>query len=134
MQWDTADNLYHRPNSVEVAQFVGEGAFLNGWISPEGMVSTEIGSFNGNQDQVSPNNQNGNVTIFVRPENFVIDPRSPYKAKLIKSHFRGPGRFFTFQLGTGDQFTVLGKCPKPLTLNQEYGISICNRQVSLFDR
>lgn len=132
LQWDTADTLYYQPCSVEVAQFVGEGSFLSGWISPSGVVSTEIGSFNGNQ--VSLNAQKKNITIFVRPENFIIDHQSSYKAKLVKSFFRGPGRFFTFELATGDQFTVLGKCPKPLTINKEYGISICNRQVSLFDK
>ncbi|MCG8636234.1 MAG: ABC transporter ATP-binding protein [Desulfobacterales bacterium] len=130
LQWDRADRLYYHPASREVAAFVGEGAFISGRVSRSGMIDTEIGSFD------RPGNINSNtsaVTLFLRPEDVMIDPNSPVKARLVKSHFRGPGRLHTFELASGALFSCLDQCPTPLKTGLEYGISICNRKVSLFD-
>jgi iron(III) transport system ATP-binding protein len=129
LQWDRADRLYYQPVSREVAAFVGEGAFLNGIVSGS-RVDTEIGRFDlpGGHQSKTPA-----VTLFLRPEDVMVDADSPAKARLVKSHFRGPGRLHTFELPSGGQFSCLDQCPKPLKTGLEYGISICNRKVTLFD-
>lgn len=130
LQWDTADNLYYKPSSYEVASFVGEGSFIKGNVNTSGLVKSEIGQFpiehlNG-FDIKTP------VKIFVRPEDVRIDHSSTFKARLIKSHFRGPGRFHTFELPSGDQFVCLDKCPRPLDLSKEFGISICSSKSNIY--
>ncbi len=131
LQWDTAQALYSHPLSPDVAGFVGEGSFLPGRRSASGTVETLIGSFaDHTQVEHRPNKE---VTLFVRPEDVFLDHNSPFKARLIKSHFRGPGRLHTFELASKDVFTCLAACPTPLDLDREYGISICNRHVSIFD-
>jgi len=130
LQWDTAQTLYSHPVSADVAGFVGEGSFIRGHRSASGSVETLIGSF---ADQGKNENYSAGITLFVRPEDVFLDHKSPFKARLIKSHFRGPGRLHTFELDSKDQFTCLTTCPIPLDLDQEYGISICNRHVSMFD-
>lgn len=130
LQWDTADNLYYNPSTYDVASFVGEGSFLKGSINTSGLIKSEIGQFP--IDHLNGFDINTPVKIFVRPEDVSIDHNSDFKAKLIKSHFRGPGRFHTFELPSGHQFVCLDKCPKRLDLNSEYGISICSNKSSIF--
>lgn len=130
LQWDTADNLYYQPVSHEVASFVGEGSFVIGNYNSSGKIESELGQIKGKD--LYGNNVQGPVKIFVRPENVFIDHDSPHKGKLIKSHFRGPGRFHTFELPSGDLLTCLDKCPKRLELKKEYGISICDEKAAFF--
>jgi iron(III) transport system ATP-binding protein len=130
LQWDTADNLYYKPSSYEVASFVGEGSFIKGNLNTSGLVKSEIGQFP--IQHLTGFDINTPVKIFVRPEAVRIDPDSDFKARLIKSHFRGPGRLHTFELPSGDQFVCLDNCPKRLNQNKEYGISICNNRSRVF--
>ena len=131
LQWDTADNLYYKPASYDVARFVGEGSFVNASRISSGIVDSEVGSFTDNR----PGDLKGieSVKLFIRPEDVFINHESSHKAKLIKSHFRGPGRFHTFELPSGDQLTCLDKCPKRLELNKDYGISVCDANVTLLN-
>lgn len=130
LQWDMADNLYYKPSSYEVASFVGEGSFIKGSVNPSGLVKSEIGKFP--IEHLNGFDINTLVKIFVRPEDVRIDHNSEFKARLIKSHFRGPGRFHTFELPSGEQFVCLDKCPKRLNLSREYGISICSSKSNIF--
>ncbi len=130
LQWDTADNLYYKPTSYDVASFVGEGAFIQGNIDASGVIKSKIGQFS--LKHVNGFDINIPVRIFLRPEDISIDSYSEYKARLISSHFRGPGRYHTFELPSGDRFVCLDKCPKRRELNKEYGISICNTKTRLF--
>jgi len=131
IQWDSGDNLYYHPATREVAGFVGEGSFILGDISPSGEIVTPMGSF----ESKSPglNTHPDPVTLFIRPEDIFVDHKSDTKALLVKSHFRGPGRLHTFELPSGEQFICTDTCPSPLELDKWYGISICNRRVSLFN-
>ena len=105
LQWDTADNLYCKPASYDVARFVGEGSFLNTRLNASGKVDSEVGIFNDNR--LKPLKDRASVKLFIRPEDVYINPESSYKAKLIKSHFRGPGRFHTFELPSGSHTSLL---------------------------
>ncbi len=131
LQWDTADNLYYNPASYDVARFVGEGSFINGSLNASGIVDSEMGSFTDNR--LNDLNVIEPVRLFIRPEDVYINHESSYKAKLIKSHFRGPGRFHTFELPSGDPITCLDKCPKRLELNKDYGIAVCDAKVTFFN-
>lgn len=131
LQWDTADNLYYKPASYDVARFVGEGSFINGNLNASGIVDSEMGSFT--DKRLDDLNDLKSVKLFIRPEDVYINHESSYKAKLVKSHFRGPGRFHTFELPSGDPITCLDKCPKQLELNKDYGISVCDEKVTFFN-
>jgi iron(III) transport system ATP-binding protein len=129
LQWDTADNLYYKPASYDVASFVGEGSFVNASHISSGIVNSEVGRFTDNRSEKLKGLSS--VKIFIRPENVFINHESSYKAKLVKSHFRGPGRFHTFELPSGDQLTCLDKCPERLELNKDYGITVCDNNVAV---
>ena len=48
-QWDTAYNLYHRPRTRFVADFVGQGVFLRGVAEDDGRMRTELGELDGDR-------------------------------------------------------------------------------------
>ena len=48
LQWDTAFNLYHRPAGPQVADFIGEGVFLEGTVLNATEVETELGVLRSN--------------------------------------------------------------------------------------
>lgn len=138
LQWDSADRLYYHPNCREVAAFVGEGAFIKGKVSRSGRVETEIGSFDLPENH---NHGSSDLLMFIRPEDVYVHRSGSdgasgghfVKARLISSHFRGPGRLHTFEMPSGERLSCLDPCPAPLRPGLDYGISICNPKVSLFD-
>jgi iron(III) transport system ATP-binding protein len=85
-QWDTAYNLYHRPQSQYVADFVGEGVLLQGEVTAEDEVQTKLGTLKGRFSYPCRNGCPANVLI--RPEDIIHDDDSPLKAKIFKASGR----------------------------------------------
>jgi energy-coupling factor transporter ATP-binding protein EcfA2 len=54
LQWDTAYNLYHRPRCRYVADFIGEGVFLEDTVAGADEVMTELGSLRGRMTVTLP--------------------------------------------------------------------------------
>lgn len=130
LQWDTADSLYYSPACASVAEFVGEGAFVDGIVTENKHIDSALGYFNA--DTFSGITPGKPVRLFVRPEDVRLDPDAPVKGNLIKSHFRGPGRLHTFRLKTGETVSCIDPCPTPLELNAEYGLHICTSRMRIF--
>lgn len=130
LQWDTANNLYYHPETIDVARLVGEGSFVRGRTICQGEIESDIGCFYLPEKEEKP--VHGDVQIFVRPENIRIDRASGYRARLIQSHFRGPGRFHTFEFGSGDRVTCQDPCPDPLEINRTYGLSVRDNHIRIF--
>ena len=92
MQWDTAYNLYHRPASRFVANFVGQGVFLSGKVLDSHHVEIELGvlevdiSHQHTSDKVS--GKGYNVDVLVRPDDIVHDDESSLKAQVLHKAFR----------------------------------------------
>ena len=85
MQWDTGHNLYHRPNSNWVADFVGDGVLLPGKVLDDRKVETGLGILEG---QFKYPCQNGcPADVLIRPEDIIHDDASRFKAKILKQHF-----------------------------------------------
>ena len=138
LQWDAPDNLYYRPCNYDVARFVGEGSVFRGRLTADGIIESDIGRVSSGppstflSGSALNSKTEGPVTLFIRPEDVWVDNRSEFKAKLVKSHFRGPGRFHTFELPSKDLITCLDKCPNHLELNREYGITVCKPKIRVF--
>ena len=80
-QWDTAYNLYHRPATRTVADFIGEGVLLPGRVVGNGAVETGMGVLEGNFTHPCKNGCPANVLI--RPEDIVHTHTSSLKAKIL---------------------------------------------------
>jgi iron(III) transport system ATP-binding protein len=118
VQWDTGHNLYHRPASNWVADFVGDGVLLPGMVLDDRRVETGLGILEG---QFKYPCQNGcPADVLIRPEDIIHDDASSFKAKILKKHFRGANILYTLQLPSKDVVLAL----VPSTCQHDVGHSI----------
>lgn len=118
VQWGTGHNLYHRPASNWVADFVGDGVLLPGMVLDDRRVETGLGILEG---QFKYPCQNGcPADVLIRPEDIIHDDASSFKAKILKKHFRGANIIYTLQLPSKDVVLAL----VPSTCQHDVGHSI----------
>ena len=119
-QWDTAYNLYHRPHSQYVADFVGEGVLVRGVVRSDTEVQTALGALRGRFSHPCRNDCPADVLI--RPEDIIHDDESPLKAKILRKDFRGANILYTLRLQ--EQETLLALVPSHHNHNvgQQIGI------------
>jgi iron(III) transport system ATP-binding protein len=102
-QWDTPYNIYHRPATRFVADFVGQGVFLPGRIDDHGRVEIELGLLRGELRRDTAGHGDGSVTVEVllRPDDIVHDDASTTKAAVLAKAFRGADILYTLRLPSG---------------------------------
>jgi len=114
-QWDEAYRLYHHPASRSVADFVGMGVFLRGWLVEDARgasVEVELGSLPiphpedraGARGNAGPG---GELTVLLRPDDVVHDDASPIQANVLRKAFRGAQFLYTLQLPSGQRLLAL---------------------------
>lgn len=112
-QWDSAYNIYHCPNSLFVAGFVGQGSLVEGELLDCGTVKTELGVFEQNENnfcEPETGCQAGKrVKVLLRPDDIIHDDDSPLQAVVMKKSFRGAD--FMYSLGLPNGETVLCLVP-----------------------
>ncbi len=105
LQWDTAFNLYHEPSHRFVADFVGQGVLMKGYLVSPSSVATEIGLINGNRAYTWP--KGTEVDVLLRPDDVVPDSNAKLKAKVIHKAFKGAEIMYTLKLPTGSKVLSL---------------------------
>jgi iron(III) transport system ATP-binding protein len=104
-QWDSAYNIYHRPSNRFVADFVGQGVFLQGRVSGSGKVEIELGVLDGEvlvTSLASGERTSGlELEVLLRPDDVVHDDSSPTKAQVLHKAFRGAEILYTLSLASG---------------------------------
>ncbi len=105
LQWDSAHNLYHQPVSPRIAEFVGEGALINGVVKNAGQLETGLGLLEGIIKR--PLEVGSPVQLLVRPEDVVHDDASPVKAVVVRRSFRGASILYALRLANGDLVQAL---------------------------
>jgi iron(III) transport system ATP-binding protein len=114
-QWDDAYRLYHHPRSRSVADFVGMGVFLRGWIVDDGgppRVEVELGALPivQREDRVRAEasaGPGGELLVLLRPDDVVHDDASPIQATVLRKAFRGAQFLYTLQLPSGQRLLAL---------------------------
>lgn len=105
MQWGTAFDLYHQPNSAYVANFVGEGVFLPGTVMDARSVQTELGVLQGEHLHGRPEGES--VSVLIRPDDVIHDDDSPFTARVVEKAFRGAEFLYTLALDSGARILSL---------------------------
>jgi len=114
-QWDEAYRLYHHPASRSVADFVGMGVFLRGWLVENAggpTVEVELGSLPIEHDDDRANARSnagpgGELQVLLRPDDVVHDDASPIQAAVLRKAFRGAQFLYTLQLPSGQRLLAL---------------------------
>ncbi len=112
-QWDEAHELYHRPATRFVADFIGHGVFTPARIivTERGPVlRTPVGDLSGSAECPLPTAYpNGECDLLLRADDIVHDDDAPVKARVERKSFRGAAFLYTLRLRSGEQ--VLAHVP-----------------------
>jgi iron(III) transport system ATP-binding protein len=121
-QWDTAYNLYHRPRTRFVADFVGQGVFLRGLAREHGHIATELGELEGEWPIEVP--AGGAVDLLVRPDDIIHDDASPWQAEVAAKAFRGAEFLYTLKLASGTRLLSLVPSHHNHAIGEKIGIRL----------
>lgn len=99
IQWGSAYDLYHRPKTRTVAEFLGMGAFLPAEINDEGCLISELGELVCT-DEIKPLHGN-KVVVLLRPDDIVHDDSASLRAVVRRIAFRGMYRIYHLGLKSG---------------------------------
>jgi iron(III) transport system ATP-binding protein len=131
-QWDTAYNLYHRPATRFVADFVGEGVLIDGTAADDHTIETTLGRLkHGNGRELQ---QGQRVSLLLRPDDVLHDDDSTLKAEVVKKAFRGAEFLYTLRLGDGNQVLSLVPSHHNHAIGERIGIKLDVDHVVAFPR
>lgn len=110
-QWDNAYNLYHRPGTRFVADFIGLGVFVPGEQrrDPAGNiveVSIEIGQLTDARPEPLVSDTQC-VDVLLRPDDVIHDDASPLRAEVLRKTFRGAEFLYALRMPSGREFLAL---------------------------
>jgi len=128
-QWDSAYNLYHRPRTRFIADFVGQGVLLPGSVVSSRQVNIELGTLNG---EIPPACVAGcdvcgkgcSVDVLLRPDDIVHDDSSSLKAAVLHKAFRGAEILYTLELDSGRRVLALVPSHHNHALGEKIGIRL----------
>lgn len=128
-QIDTAYKLYHEPRSRFVADFIGQGVFVQGQVTDAHRVHIELGDV-GSLEPVcdaqtsSPCAPGSRVDVLLRPDDVVHDDASGLRAIVRHKAFRGADILYTLELPSGA--TVLSMVPShhDHAMNEAIGVRL----------
>ncbi len=109
-QVGTAAELYQRPKTRFVAQFLGAANWLPAWVSAEKQLETELGSVESLDNLPHP--VGSKVDLMVRPQQFKLTQDSEGPARLLEQHLVGSGIECHLQFGARE---VHAQCGEMLT-------------------
>ncbi len=131
-QWGTPYDLYHRPATRFVADFVGQGAFLPGRVLAGHRIQLELGTF---QSNVPHDWAHGTtVDVLLRPDDILHDDASPLQARVLHKAFRGAEFLYTLQLPAGGRVLSLVPSHHNHAVGEKIGIRLEIDHVVAFRR
>jgi len=121
-QWDTPYNLYHRPASRFVADFIGQGLFLHGVVAEGHRVQIALGALPLNGAPRWP--AGTHVDVLLRPDDVLHDDASPLQAEVTHKAFRGAEFLYTLQLAGGERILSLVPSHHNHAVGEKIGIRL----------
>lgn len=122
LQWDTPYNLYHEPNCKFVADFIGQGIFLDGTLTAPDTVDTEVGSYQGDRAYDWP--IGSSIEVLLRPDDVIPDPENSLQAKVSHKAFKGAEILYTLELPSGNHVLSLFPSHANHSIGDTVGIRI----------
>jgi iron(III) transport system ATP-binding protein len=128
-QWDRPYELYHRPATRFVADFIGQGVFLPARVIGSGRMAIELGELKGN---IPPPCEPGcavcasgsSVEVLLRPDDVVHDDSSKLTAEVVRKIFRGGDFIYTLRLASGREVLALVPSHHDHAIGEKIGIRL----------
>ena len=132
IQWDSAYNLYHRPATRFVADFVGYGVFVPGKTQAGPSVEIELGSLP--LPQSSYGLPGEEVDVLLRADDIIHDDDSSLQAKVVSKAFRGGDFLYTLALESGQQIMAMVPSHHDHAIGEKIGIKLVADHVVTFSK
>jgi iron(III) transport system ATP-binding protein len=130
-QWDTPYNLYHEPITRFVANFVGDGVFIDAKITATNAVECELATLQGDLRENSKIGQS--IRLLVRPDDIIHDDHSKMTARIRKKVFRGESYLYTLVLPSGNEILSLVPSHHNHAIGEDLGIKLDIDHLVYFD-
>jgi iron(III) transport system ATP-binding protein len=129
-QWATPYELYHRPASRFVANFVGRASFLPATHGADGVVQTELGPLV--EERVEPVEQGSACEVMLRPDDIVHDDDALQRGRIVDRTFRGANFMYTLELENGRRVLALVPSHRAHRIGESIGIRLDTEHVVTF--
>ncbi|MSP98624.1 MAG: ABC transporter ATP-binding protein [Betaproteobacteria bacterium] len=128
-QWDSAYNLYHRPASRFVADFVGQGVFVPAKVLNDQQLEIELGVLNGSIPDgchvgCDVCGKGCRAEVLLRPDDIIHDDASGLQAEVVHKAFRGAEIMYTLRLESGNRVLALVPSHHNHALGEYIGIRL----------
>ena len=131
-QWDTAYNIYHKPKTRFVADFVGLGSMLPATVIDRQTLDTEFGHVKGSVDDAFKNNDV--VDLLVRPDDIPHDDSSNITALVEEKRFRGAEFLYKLRLQSGNFVLCYAPSHHNHKIGEPIGIKLDLEHLVVFPR
>ena len=134
-----AYELYHRPNSRFVADFIGQGVFVEGTVIGPQRLRLEIGEVATTEPIRFANTGlecvvGERVDVLMRPDDVLHDDGSTVRATVRHKAFRGAEILYTLQLASGARVLALVPSHHNHALQEDIGVRLDMDHVIAFAR
>ena len=128
-QWDRPYEVYHRPATRYVADFIGQGVFLPAKVLNPQRVKIELGVLNGDvplpcHAGCDTCGKGCHVEVLLRPDDVVHDDASPMTAEVVRKIFRGGDFVYTLRLDSGQEVLALVPSHHDHAIGERIGIRL----------
>ena len=129
-QWGKPYDLYHEPENLFVADFIGRGTLIPASIEAQDQVQTELGVLKG--ELTNELTACKKLQLLVRPDDVIHDDDSNVQAKIIDRSFRGADFLYTLELPSGDHLLCFAPSHHDHAIGQDIGIRLDIEHLVLF--
>ncbi len=131
-QWDTPYTLYHEPKTRFVANFIGDGVFLDATIVDQCRIQSELAMLEGRlPEDATPGKA---IQLLVRPDDIIHDDDSEMAAKIKNKAFRGESYLYTLVLPSGNEILSLVPSHHNHAIGEYLGIKLEIDHLVYFER
>ena len=128
-QWDRPYELYHRPATRYVADFVGEGVFVPAQVLDASRVQIELGELRGEVPLpcgagCAACGKGCHVDVLLRPDDVVHDDASPQTAEVVSKTFRGGDFVYVLRLPSGREVLALVPSHHDHAIGERIGVRL----------
>jgi len=121
-QWANAYDVYHRPATRFVADFVGQGVFVRGVVEAGATLKTELGDMPAMPGEGAREGES--VDVLLRPDDIVHDDASPWRARVEAKTFRGAEFLYTLALDSGTRVLAVVPSHHDHAIGEKIGIRL----------
>ncbi len=130
LQWDTPFNLYHNPAERFVADFIGQGRFIDAILDTPDSLRTEFGIIQADRAFLWP--PGTRVELLLRPDDILHDEAASLRGRIIKKAFKGAETLYTIKMPDGTELLSLFPSHLDFNLGDDVGLRIAADHVVAF--